>query len=1051
MNQMQTEQYLKTTLSALDCLRAQKIGRVKEIRWVAYDYGHDPDPGQSAANWAPFESDETWGGSDRHFCFDATVVVPRSAAGKKLMLRLNTGATDIWNTDNPQVFVYLDGTLTAAMDMNHHELLLSSAAEPGRQYNVRFYAYSNYSQKTNFFFLDLYVVNPVAEKSYYDFKVPLEAALLLRDDDDRKTLLYEILLKTALLMDLRNGEEPCESNLNAACDFLEQKLAQYRRDPVCEVYSVGHTHIDVAWKWPLRQTREKAARSFQTVLSLMKEYPDYIFMSSQPQLYQFVKEDRPELFAQIRQRVAEGRWETEGAMWLEADCNLSSGESLIRHILYGKRFFREEFVCRDNLVLWLPDVFGYSAALPQIMQKSGIRYFMTTKLGWNDTNKFPYDTLYWEGIDGSRVLSHFITTADYRPYPELSRGRHSSTTYNGRENALQVMGTWQRYQNKEVSRKVLTCYGYGDGGGGTTRDMIEQGRRLEKGILDLPRVRFSTVRQFFVDLEKEVADKDVPVWFGELYLEFHRGTYTSMAMVKQQNRRCEFLLQQTETLATLAHVKTGMPYPQAKLEQAWKLVLLNQFHDILPGSAIEEVYTQAAADYKTVWEICNGILRDAWASLSGKLGVEKAEEPAQADTVVVWNPLGFASDCTFELPADKAVLDGAQVLQKTAAGTVLCRAQDVPAKGFRKVKLCPASAEKQGQPDEYPMGDTLSLETDYYQVTVASDGRLLRLYDKEQRRELFAPEKPGNCFKIYDDRPNQFDCWNIDASYALKSFATTPVGPARLVENGPYRKVVQIETKYRSSTIRQNIVFYQQDRQIDFETQVDWKEHQHLLKTEFPFQLFARKVTADIQFGNVERPTHRNTSYEQAQFEMCAHRWVDCSENGYGAALLNDSKYGYSALESTVSLTLLKSGVFPNPNADIGLHTFTYSLYPHAGDFRAGQVIQKASRLNCKPLCFWGRNAGESGDLPWLHLSAENVFCETVKMAEDGQGVVIRMYEAYGRQTTVTWQYGVEDGPVFECDMMEAPQTEMEVRDGKITANFHPYEIKTFLVKSGRK
>lgn len=340
-------------------------------------------------------------------------------------------------------------------------------------------------------------------------------------------------------------------SLAAACAFLSDMLERHRSESVCEVYSIGHTHIDVAWKWPLRQTREKAARSFQTVLSLMKAYPEYLFMSNQPQLYQFVKEDRPELYAQIKERVQEGRWETEGAMWLEADCNLSSGESLIRHILHGKRFFREEFGCEDNVVLWLPDVFGYSAALPQIMQKTGLRYFMTTKIGWNDTNKFPYDTLYWEGIDGSRVLSHFITTCNYRQYPELCRGRYSSTTYNGLENASQVMGTWQRYQNKPVSRKVLTCYGYGDGGG-TTPEMIKQGKRLEKGLLNLPRVRFSKVRDFFENLEQEVAGKDVPLWCGELYLEFHRGTYTSMAAVKQKNRQREFLLLNTEALAALA-------------------------------------------------------------------------------------------------------------------------------------------------------------------------------------------------------------------------------------------------------------------------------------------------------------------------------------------------------------------------------------------------------------------------------------------------------------------------------------------------------------------
>ena len=428
MNQTQTEQYLKSTLAALNALRYEAAGKVTDIRWCGYDYGQDPAPQADAGAWPLFHADETWGGSDLHFCFDAAVSAPEQAVGKKLVLRLNTGATDIWNTDNPQIFVYLNGSLCAAMDMNHHELTLSEAAGAGETYAVRFYAYSNYSQKTNFFHLTLHTVDPIAQKAYYDFKVPLEAALLLRDDDERKALLYSILMQTALRMELQNGCTDRGESLASACTFLSEALERHRGESVCEVYSIGHTHIDVAWKWPLRQTREKAARSFQTVLSLMKAYPEYLFMSSQPQLYQFVKEDRPELYAQIKERVREGRWETEGAMWLEADCNLSSGESLIRHILHGKRFFREEFGCEDNVVLWLPDVFGYSAALPQIMQKTGLRYFMTTKIGWNDTNQFPYDTLYWEGIDGSRVLSHFITTRNYVPYPELCRSHNSSTT-----------------------------------------------------------------------------------------------------------------------------------------------------------------------------------------------------------------------------------------------------------------------------------------------------------------------------------------------------------------------------------------------------------------------------------------------------------------------------------------------------------------------------------------------------------------------------------------------------------------------------------------------
>lgn len=1039
----QTEQYLKSVLQTLNDKRLTKLDGVTEIRWTPYDYGHDLKPSDSSANWDTFAPDQTWGGSDLHFCFDCNFVTPQEAQDKYLVLQLDTGADDIWNTDNPQIFVSVDGVLTCAMDMNHHQVLLSKQAQAGKCYNIRFYAYSNYSSKTNFFHLSPYIVDTVLQDAYYDFKVPFELAQLLPNDDERKILLFDILLKTALKMDLRNGQRDIHPSIQEACAFLQSQLDAHRAQPICDVYSIGHTHIDVAWKWPLRQTREKASRSFLTVLSLMKEYPEYIFMSSQPQLYQFVKEDRPELFEQIKKRVAEGRWETEGAMWLEADCNLSSGESLIRHILHGKRFFAEEFGCSDNVILWLPDVFGYSAALPQILKKSGIKYFMTTKLGWNDTNKFPYDTFCWEGIDGSSVLSHLITTKDYLPYPQALTNQNHSTTYNGLENASQLMGTWQRYQNKALSNKVLTCYGYGDGGGGTTPEMIEQGKRLQKGILNFPRARFSTVRKFFEDLEVEVAHKDVPTWCGELYLEYHRGTYTSMAFVKQKNRSCEFLLQRTETLAALAKLLANAPYPTEQLDKAWKLLLLNQFHDILPGSSIADVYEDCAADYAQIEALCKAVQDSSFAALSPVCQFTPTTAE-QANCVLVFNPNSFVRDLPFVLNGVDWQLSGGQVLQSTADGNLLCMAPQVPAKGFAKILLTKAKSTVPAH--SCTESERIAIDTDFYKAEIASDGTLVRLYDKQHQRELFASKKPGNCMRIFDDRPYEFDAWNIDAGYDLKSFDVQPACHARLIESGSYRQVIEVCTTYRDSTIHQKIIFYNHQRRIDFDTTIDWHEHQHLLKVEFPFQLFTRKVVADIQFGNVERATHRNTTWNQAQFEMCAHKWVDCAENGYGAALLNDCKYGYSADGSTVSLTLLKSGIFPDPNADIGQHHFIYSLYPHTGDFRQGHVVEQAYELNCKPLCVFGTSEHTHIDVPALSLSAPNIVCETIKLAENGEGLILRMYECYGRQTNTVWRYGDTAQHAFECDMMEHKTDELTQTPDGFCAIFMPYEIKTFLL-----
>ena len=573
--------------------------------------------------------------------------------------------------------------------------------------------------------------------------------------------------------------------------------------------------------------------------------------------------------------------------------------------------------------------------------------------------------------------------------------------------------------------------------------MIEQGKRLQKGILNFPRARFSTVRNFFEDLESELAQKDVPTWCGELYLEYHRGTYTSMAFVKQKNRSCEFLLQRTETIAAIAKLLANAQYPAEQLDKAWKLLLLNQFHDILPGSSIADVYQDCTIDYAKIEQLCQTVQDSSFAALSPVCQFTPTQ-PEQANCVLLFNPNSFVSDLTFALDGVDWEPVGASVLQPTSDGKLMCMVPQVPAKGFAKVML------NKTQRDVPVVSDTqaerIAIDTDFYEAEVASDGTLIRLYDKQHKRELFAPQQPGNCMRIFDDRPYEFDAWNIDAGYCLKSFGVKPVRSARLLESGSYRQVIEVCTAYRDSTICQKIIFYKNKRRIDFDTTIDWHEHQHLVKVEFPFQIFTRKVVADIQFGNVERATHHNTSWEQAQFEMCAHKWVDCSENGYGAALLNDCKYGYSAHGSTVSLTLLKSGIFPDPNADIGQHHFTYSLYPHTGDFREGHVIEQAYQLNCKPVCVFGTSTDTPIDMPYLSISDANIICETIKLAENGEGLILRMYEAYGRQTSAVWSYGNTAQRAFECDMMENKMCELPQTHDGFNATFMPYEIKTFLL-----
>lgn len=1040
-----------------------------EPRWVCEaDYRLSETFEKEGKEWKPFRKAETWGGADKHFWFYSEVTLSKEYEGEKVVLRISTGATDIWNTNNPQFLIYVNGHMAATMDMNHHTVTLSEQAKEGERYEIAVYAYSNLPMTTNFLFETIAVLRPDVEKLYYDIKVPFEAAELMREDEIEREETLSLLNRTLNCLDLRIvPSEAFYESVAAATAFLEQGLyenADKRKSPVT-VHSVGHTHIDVAWKWPLRQTRQKTVRSFQTVLNLMKEYPEYRFMSSQPQLYQFIKEDAPWLYEQIKERVKEGRWEPEGAMWLEADCNITSGESLIRQILYGKQFFEQEFGIKEQEVLWLPDVFGYSVALPQILKKSGIRYFMTTKIAWNEYNQMPNDTMMWRGLDGSEVLTYFISTTNYNVYPELIRNAGFNTTYNGRQNVSQVKGTWQRFQNKELTKDVLTCYGYGDGGGGPTAEMLEESRRMEKGICGCPITRQTSVREFFHILEENIKEseregKKLPRWCGELYLEFHRGTYTSIAKNKKNNRKCEFLNADAEFLSVLADVLQkqqgkSFAYPKEALDEAWKLVLLNQFHDILPGSSIKDVYEDSDIQYARVYALDEEMIEKAENAIA-----EVMEEEENADfALAVYNSLSFERDGFVELPWEENACFVPSNAQKTEKGTLLYPLpHKVAAKGvtlYREEK-----GEKQASEEAEVMfdlkmqeGRLAAFETSFYRIVLNAEGEFASIYDKEAEREVLLAGEVGNRLRVYEDRPLQYNAWNIDAYYEEKSWDWNQVEEIKLVENGPVRAVFVVRRRFLHSTLEQRVCFYRHTRRIDFETVVDWKEEQLLLKAEFPIDVTAARATYEVQFGNVERPTHKNTSWDEAKFEVCAQKWADLSECGYGAAILNDCKYGCDIHDSLLRLTLIKSGIFPNPDADKEEHRFTYSFYPHMGDFREGRVVMEAYDLNC-PLTAKRVKGGKAVSYSFLELSVEHVLADTLKRAEDNEGWVLRMYEAYGKRAKVSMRLplleaAIKEGSVriWECDCMEKAEQEVLAQDGHICFDIRPYEIKTWKIQ----
>ncbi len=832
------------------------------------------------------------------------------------------------------------------------------------------------------------------------------------------------------LLDLRTPySDAFYASVREAREYLKTNLyeALGGHDDVIAT-CIGHTHIDVAWWWTVAQTREKVCRSFATVLKLMDEYPHYRFMSSQPQLYAFLKERHPELYARIRQRVAEGRWEPEGGMWVEADCNLTSGESLVRQFIHGKRFFKDEFGV-DCRILWLPDVFGYSGALPQIMKQCGIRYFMTTKLAWNQFNKMPYDTFRWRGIDGTEILTHLITTLGVgQPV------KNFFTTYNGMLHPDALIGGWQRYQQKEINNDILVSYGYGDGGGGPTRAMLENSDRMEKGVTGLPCVRQAFARTYFDELNARVQGSNrLPVWEGELYFEYHRGTYTSMARNKRSNRKAELHMMDLELLSVLAQDR--LPYPAQEMDGMWKTILLNQFHDILPGSSIHEVYEVTKREYEALERQISALRGERLAALA-----------ASSDAVTVFNTKGFASDetvCLGQLDAAALVdADGVRYpVQQTAEGAMAFLSA-LPAKGWRAY-----SVFNQPEPCAAPfvLADDHHLETPYYTVELDENGLLSRLYDKENRREVLRPGQRGNLMRMYEDKPIYYDNWDIDIYYTEKYWDVTELTSLRWMDVGAVSATLELERCVSSSLIRQKIRFYANSRRIDFETYVDWHEHQHLLKVHFPVDVHTDEVTFEIQFGNLKRKVHTNTSWDVARFESCGQKWMDLSEGHYGVSLLNDCKYGHSVKDGCIGLTLIKSGIEPNPTTDQEEHFFTYALYPHAEGWQQAGTVREAYRLNQPALSVRGGQAGTEYSL--ASVQPANVILETVKQAEDGDGVIVRLYETENARTEACLTWNRPIASVEECNCIEEKQADAAFDSVRIPFVIKPYEIKTFRIR----
>ncbi len=1007
-------------------------------------------PPADAPAWQTIRLGDWWGADDQQAWawFRREVEIPDGWDGRRAALLVRLG--ELQRAEYPEALAYIDGVPRQGVDRWHYLVELSEHARSGTRYDIAMEAWRgrNYSAE-RFQQADLVWIDDETKDFYFDAMVALEVAQSLPEDDYARVHLINALESAFLVVDFREPiGDAFYASVRKARETLRSAIDGVPLHPRHErVRAVGHAHIDVAWLWPLAQTRQKVARTFSTALRLMERYPEYHFLQSQAQLYQYLQQDYPEMLDEIRERVREGRWEVNGGTWVEMDTNVPSGESLVRQFLLGRRLFKDLFG-KDGDILWLPDVFGYSGALPQIIKRAGLAYFMTTKISWSQYNRFPYDTFYWKGIDGTRVLTHFATTPSGAWF----------YTYNGDLRPAAVLGTWSQHSGKEITDEVLMSYGWGDGGGGPTLEMLENGRRLAE-FPGAPRVVMGSANDFFRGLEERVEDSlangvHVPEWDGELYLEYHRGTLTSQAQNKRSNRKSEVLLHQAEALASMASL-TGAPYPTKELQQGWELVLLNQFHDILPGSSIRSVYEDCAKDYARIEALGTTARNAAMRAIAARV------RGARPGDIVVFNTLG--SDRTdlvqLERPDNqRALVDvetGAAVplqpLDEGDASHCLVLARDVPAYGYR-VYRWQAEAASPPVPGASLTVRADGLETPYLRIVLDEQGHLVSCYDKRTDREALAAEQRSNVLQVFEDKPLRHDAWDIDIFYLDKMWEIDNLESARVVEQGPLRVCVEQRRRFRQSTVVQRLYAYAHTPRLDFETEVDWRERHLLLKAAFPVKVHSPRATYEIQFGSLERPTHWNTSWDYARFEVCGHRWADLSEGDYGVSLLNDCKYGHDTKGNVLRLTLIKSATAPDPEADQGSHHFTYSLLPHPGDWRCGTLGQAAA-LN-DPLLHTtvpgnapATNAALPTTMSLVACDAEHVVIDTVKAAENGDGVIVRVYEAYNQRGPVRLSFGPRVLEVWECNLMEENEKGISTEPSGFRFEIKPYQIRSFRVR----
>ena len=1010
-----------------------------------------------------FDIGETWGGDDEITAFlRCKTTIPQQYDGEPLYLDMYI---------NGYSLMQMNGRPMQGLDFYRQIVLLTSAAKGGEEClfeieaSVKHLPYENWYNdignvrvfsKSRFIQIDKEI-----EGLYYDLDVALKASKVFNDRPELQDFVFDRAFKAAEMLDFYEKDfEVFRNQVIAARAYLKTDLFDNPRyQPVGDIKIVGQSHLDLVYLWPYKETIRKNARTTASTLRLMDEYPEFSFLQSQPKLYEDLEHYFPQLFSEVEQRQKEGRWEATGGLYVEPDCNLPSGESYVRQILHGKRYFREKFGF-DTTVCWLPDVFGITWSLPQILRKAGLKFTSSIKLTtWNDTNEFPHHTFWWKGLDGSRLLVHFPTSH-----------------FNWGMEPKVIDDHWRKYNQKEANGESMAMGGLGDGGSGMTREFLENIRRMEN-FPGLPSCKFETAESWFNRQWEKHADKEgsLPEWYDELYMEGHRGTFTTAALIKKLNRECEFLYRDAEMFSVFAG-QLGHAYDRERLTEGWRLVLLHQFHDTLPGTHPQEAFVWATEELQKAKALGEEIRTSALEHIAEQVKTE-------ADSLVVFNSLPWVRTgnvrATVKRVGENFKLiapDGSETAytkESTDGDThvIVFTGVDLPAMGYATYAL-EEGASAHVESNEMSVSPEV-MENRFFRLRIGANGNLTSIYDKLNEREVLAEGAEGNRFQLFEDIPGPFSAWDIIPEYKDNELGLPDADSIKVVEESPVRIVVETSREFEgadpgevvlnseghlkpvaierkdTSKIVQRIVLYADVPRIDFETKIRWHETEKLLKVAFPVSVFSKTATYDIAFGNIERATHYNTSWDEAKFEVCGHKWADLSEGNYGVSVLNDCKYGWDIYENNMRLTLLKAPTRPSIEMDRGDHEFTYSLYPHAGTWRQADTFRQAYQLNAPVVAV--QQTAHEGDLPATHsfmsVDADNVFVEAVKRAEDSDDIIIRVCEHFRQRGNATLRLDRNIQSAGECNLLEEDEGTLDSRDGAISFDLTPYELKTFKLK----